>query len=66
MAREFNKDAGIWTLTQEMLDGIKKDAENKGFIEGAKYALAYVVNELGIELEGTDIYDDYFTNEENN
>ena len=49
------------TVTDAML----KQVKDASFEDGAKYVLDYIVNELGIDITDTDIFEE-FMNEETN
>ena len=51
------------SMSDAILSQIKKAAYDQGFIDGAKYAIEYL-NDLFDGIEETDIYADYFSNEE--
>lgn len=38
----------------------------KAYESGVKYALDYVINELGIDITDSDIYEEFFTEESAN
>jgi len=52
-------------MNNTMSDVILKQAKDASFEKGAKYVLDYIVNELGIDITDTDIFEE-FMNEETN
>jgi hypothetical protein len=55
------KEDKMNTVTDAML----KQVKDASFEDGAKYVLDYIVNELGIDITDTDIFEE-FMNEETN
>jgi hypothetical protein len=50
-------------MSDAILKQVKKAAYDQGFIDGAKYAIEYLMD-LFDGVEDTDIYADYFNDEE--
>lgn len=53
-------EKAVWTMTQAILDATKLAS----FEEGVRYALDYVINELGIDISDSDIAEEYLTEKE--
>jgi hypothetical protein len=50
-------DHGVWRMTQAMLDATKAES----YEQGVRYALNYVIKELGIDISDSDIAEEYLT-----
>jgi hypothetical protein len=56
---EFDSSKGIWTLTQQMLDGIK----GQSYEEGIREALSYL-SDIFDGVEDTDLWAEYMKEEQ--